>query len=236
MMNIKYEYEIEKCIYNNPLATEEDLKDFIREGEIIMSFPRGCLRLESKLSPEEGQRANFLLWCPEKFPADIAIQFEFKPLYEPGLAMVWFCANGKNNKDLFDSSLAPRWGEYHQYHSGDINGYHVSFFRRKNPNGERDFHTCNLRKSYGFYLVCQGADPIPDVHDVARFYRIQIVKYYGYIQFKIDDLLIYEWVDDGISYGPVLGEGYIGFRQMAPLIAEYSNLRVYTLRKKGGIK
>lgn len=35
-----------------------------------------------------------------------------------------------------------------------------SCYRRK-QRSERAFRTCNLRKSKGFYLVKQGADPIP---------------------------------------------------------------------------
>jgi hypothetical protein len=39
--------------------------------------------------------------------------------------------------------------------------------------------------------------------------------------------LIFTWEDDGATYGPRLQAGKIGFRQMAPLIAEYANLKVY---------
>lgn len=216
-------------VYRNPLASAADLADFIREGQPVLDFTGGVLRLSNGMSADAGQRANYLLWCPRKFPADIAVSFDFRPLEEPGLAMVWFCANGRDGKDLLDPSLAPRCGEYRQYHSGDINAYHASFFRRKNPD-ERVFHTCNLRKSRGFHLVCQGADPLPDVHDATRRYRIQVVKCGGRIGFSIDDLPIYDWYDDGVQYGPVLGEGYIGLRQMAPLVAEYANLEVRTIQ------
>ena len=49
--------------------------------------------------------------------------------------------------------------------------------------------------------------------------------------FSIDDLPVLQWVDDGESYGPILGGGKIGFRQMAPLIAEYANLQVHVVEK-----
>lgn len=48
-------------------------------------------------------------------------------------------------------------------------------FAEKSPE-ERVFHTCNLRKSCGFYLVAQGADPIPGVEDVVDFYRLAVIK------------------------------------------------------------
>ena len=41
---------------------------------------------------------------------------------------------------------------------------------------------------------------------------------------------MFSWQDDGEEYGAVLGGGKIGFRQMAPLIGEYSDLKVYELK------
>jgi hypothetical protein len=225
------EFETGNVIYENPLAGPDDVADFIAEGSPVTSFPMGKLRLENAMDPSAGQAANYLFWCPKKFPADVAISWSFRPIREPGLAMLWFCANGQDGKDLFDPSLAPRAGEYRQYHSSDINGYHGSYFRRKNPKGERSFHTANLRKSCGFHLVTQGADPIPSVIDVIDDYRIEVVKSGPWVRFSVNDLPLYTWHDDGETYGPVLGEGYIGFRQMAPLIADYSDLVVREVKQ-----
>jgi hypothetical protein len=77
--------------------------------------------------------------------------------------------------------------------------------------------------------VNQGADPIPSVIDILGNYQIEVLKCGGTIRFSVNDLVLYEWQDDGETYGSVLGEGYIGFRQMAPLIADYSNLVVRTV-------
>ena len=44
--------------------------------------------------------------------------------------------------------------------------------------------------------------------------------------YKDELVTIFSWEDEGKIYGPVLDEGKIGFRQMTPLIAEYSNLVV----------
>ncbi len=156
-----------ELIYENPLAAEADIKDFIMEGEAVITFPLGRMRLENKLSEKEGQKANYVLWCPEEFPSDVLITWDFYPVREPGLCMMFFAARGMGDQDLFDGSLQKRTGEYVQYHHGDINAFHISYFRRKEPD-ERSFHTCNLRKSYGFHLTAQGGDPIPDVADAKR--------------------------------------------------------------------
>ncbi|MCX7657851.1 MAG: YesU family protein [Oscillospiraceae bacterium] len=213
-------------IYFNPLACQEDLKNFVLEGMAGISFPQGRLRLESVLDQNEGQRANYVLWCPKDFPADFYAEWKFWPVREPGLCMAFFCAKGINGEDLFSPELSKRTGEYQMYHHGDINAYHVSYFRRKEPD-ERAFHTCNLRKSYGFHLVAQGADPIPCVHDANPPYEISLLKYGNKISFFIDGLEIFNFIDDGKTYGNVLGGGKIGFRQLAPFIGEYADFKVF---------
>ena len=186
--------ETPKLIYNNPLASKSDIDGFVLEGTANISFPEGKLRMENGLSAAQGQKANYVLWCP---------------------------------KDFFDESLQRRTGEYPLYHHGDINACHVSYFRRKEPD-ERSFHTCNLRKSYGFYLVAQGADPIPDVADASKPYKLGLLKYENQVRFFVNDLEVFNFNDDGTTYGPCLEGGKIGFRQLAPMIGEYSKLKVYS--------
>ena len=214
-----------KIIYENNLAKKEDIEGFVLEGQADISFPEGAMRLKSVIDPSEGQKANFVLWCPVSFPSDVSIEWEFRPIKEPGLAIMFFAAKGRSGVPVLDSSLSKRTGEYPQYHSGDINAFHVSYFRRKEPD-ERAFHTCNLRKSYGFHLVAQGADPIPDASNDSEWYRIRVVKKSGHVNFFINDLQIFEYIDDGVTHGDILTGGCIGFRQLAPMVAEYRNLRV----------
>ena len=217
-----------KLIYENSLATKEDVKDFTLEGSAKITFDDGVMRMENALSADIGQKANYVFWCDKVFPDNIAITWDFKPIKEPGLAIMFFAAMGINGKDIFDESIEKRNGEYKMYHHGDINAFHVSYFRRKEPD-ERQFHTCNLRKSYGFNLVSQGADPIPDVEDVKDWYHLKVEKTTDRVSFFVNDLKVFEYNDDGKEYGDYLREGRIGFRQLAPMIAEYSNLKVYSL-------
>jgi len=234
-------YHVGSLLYENPLATSDDLAGFRMEGPGTVSFPRRRMRLESTLDPGSdtdqaaNQRANLVCWCPKVFPDNIQITWEFTPLYEPGLAILFFAAVGKDGTDLFDPSLAPRNGPYTQYHHGEIDALHVSYFRRRYPS-ERAMHLCNLRKSYGFHMVAQGADPIPSVKDAIGPYKLRLIKIGPSVSFTIagvndwqPEIEVLRWTDDGQSYGPVLGAGRIGFRQMAPLIAEYANLRVQAL-------
>ncbi len=217
-----------KLIYENALSSTEDIKGFRLEGSAEIYFEQNKMRMKNALPPELGQKSNFVLWCPEEFPADIMVEWDFRPIEEPGLAILFFSAAGCQGEDLFDSSLQTRDGQYHLYHSGDINAYHVSYFRRRYES-ERGFHTCNLRKSAGNHLVIQGGDPIPDCADALEEYHITLTKKNGKITFMINDLTVFTWQDNGVEYGPVHGGGKIGFRQMAPMIGEYSNFRVFEL-------
>jgi len=223
-------YRLTDLLYDNPLASEADIKGFRMEGEAKTSFPKGRLRMENLRDPSEGQKSNFVFWCPEEFPADVAISWDFWPVREPGLCILFFAARGIQGQDIHDPKLAERTGEYRMYHHGDINAFHISYFRRRWPQ-ERAFHTCNLRKSYGFHMVAQGADPLPDVEDAAPPYHIKLIKCGPDIAFYINDLPLLRFVDDGETYGPPLGGGKIGFRQMAPLVAEYANLKVHAVAK-----
>lgn len=220
----------EKLLYENSLSSKEEIRDYILEGQAVIEFPGDCMRLTNALDREEGQKANYVLWCPVTFPESIRIEWEFRPVTDNGLCIMFFCADGKDGKDLFDPSLALRTGEYQQYHSGDMNAFHVSYFRRKEPE-ERRFHTCNLRKSWGFHLVAQGADPLPDAGDIDGFYQIRVEKNGDVVTFFINGLKIFTYEDDKKTYGPPLKGGKIGFRQLAPLTAEYKNLRVYELSR-----
>ncbi|RVX42199.1 uncharacterized protein DUF1961 [Nonomuraea polychroma] len=215
-----------EIVYRNPLATADDLEGFRMEGDGALSFPQGRMRLESRRPASDGQAANLVLWCPEDFPADITIEWDFWPVREPGLAIMFFHARGRNGEDLFDPALAERTGPYDQYHHGDIDAYHVSYFRRMWAS-ERALHTCNLRKSHGFHLVAQGPDPLPAVLDAEGPYAVRLDVKGTEIIFSINDLVSFRWVDDGSIGGSALAGGKIGFRQMAPLIGEYGNLRVW---------
>jgi hypothetical protein len=229
-------------LYTNPLTGPEDVADWIAEGPVSLARHRethddggtppaadprpGALLLSASRDEEEfGDHAHWTFWCPVEFPDRVRVSWQFLPLAEPGLAMVFFAAAGHGGRDLFSGGLAPRTGYYPQYHSGDIDALHVSYFRHKYAE-ERAFRTCNLRKSSGFELVAQAADPLPPTEDALDFYRMELVKDGPDVAFSINGLPVLAWRDGS---GNVLGGGYLGFRQMAPLRAAYRNLVVQTL-------
>jgi hypothetical protein len=217
-----------ELLYENALASPAAVADWCLEGPGALSFPLRRMRLESAADPQLGQAANLVLWCPRVFPDRLCISWDFWPIQEPGLCILFFAATGYDGRHVLDPGLKPRTGPYEQYHHGDIHALHISYFRRKHPD-ERAFTTCNLRKSHGFHLVAQGADPLPGVADAKGPYRLRLYKDGPRVSFYINQLLCLEWLDDGVSFGPLRTTGQIGFRQMAPLIADYANFQVHAL-------
>lgn len=215
--------------YQNSLSAPDLLADWIVEGPArIDQGPNGIMLSSSRDEAEAGDQAHFTVWCPEVFAGSIRLEWSFRPISEPGLAMIFFAASGHSAGGLFSAGQCPRDGLYSQYHSGDVDALHLSYFRHKWAS-ERAFRTCNLRKSAGFHLVAQGADPLPPAEDADGFYRLRIDKRGPHVAFFINDLPILSWQDTGEIGGPPLGAGHIGLRQMAPLVAEYRDFSVTPL-------
>lgn len=216
-------------VYRNALASPADMQGWVAEGPVGTTHPGDGLELFSTAdvaaleAAGRGDHAHLTFWCPEVFAADVEIAWDVRPLAGRGLAMLFFAATGTQGRDLFDPTLPARTGFYPQYHSGEVSTLHVSYLRARWP-GERRFRTCNLRRSPGFRLVAQGADPLPDAADADGHYRVRVRKTGSEVSFAVDDLELFRWTDP-----EPLGPGRIGFRQMAPLRAHYRHLEVTPL-------
>jgi len=229
-------FEETELLYRNPLSSPEDIAEWTLEGNAAITFPRGRMRMENTDDPNGVDEPHYVHWCPERFPDEIKVGWDFWPLQEPGLCMIFFAATGIDGEHVLDPALQNRTGIYDQYVNGDINALHLSYFRRNHhgPDGAKDeieFQTVNLRKSKGFHLVQRGGDPIPSVKDANPPYRIEVVKCGPEVAFHVDGTQVLRWVDDGETYGPPLEDGSIGFRQMAPTMGEYADLTVHAVER-----
>ncbi|KAH7085211.1 hypothetical protein BKA63DRAFT_499199 [Paraphoma chrysanthemicola] len=215
----------EKLLYRNTFNSSEAIAGWVAEGPLNATVSNNTLELRGAGGPDD----YFVYWLPEVFPDRIRIKWEFTPIQEPGLAMFFFGAASVAGGSIFDEGLKPRNGSYAQYHSSDIRTLHASYFRRRWPE-ERAFHLANLRKSPGFNLVAQGADPLPPVADAkGAYYKVEVVKDKREVKFSVNGLLLFSFDDTKTETGPVIREGRIAFRQMQPLIARYRNLEVWSL-------
>ena len=208
-----------KPIYQTAFDDPGELKNWQLEGGKRAGIENGKFILEN------ASRENHLVcWLKQEVPADFLLEFKMRPKdRKEGLAIAFFSARGLNGESIFDPKLKPRTGAYPQYNRGDLNAYHVSYWK----GGD---NTPNLRKSAGFHLVAQGANLVKDATaDV--FQTIRVYKRGGKIRLLVDDVVGLAWDDDSKSFGPVLGSGWIALRQMGHTVrCEYDDLKIYPLR------
>lgn len=209
-------------LYANPLRSETDIEDWVAEGPVNLSFDDGWLRMASEYPSggPGGLSGHIVLWCPVETPADFVAEWDFQ-IVKPDLAIVFFSARGRDDKDLFDPSLNPRNGDFAGYTRGDIDSYHISYHSHHRL-------TSNLRKNHGFYMPATG--PNPEAFSSSKIRRARLMKNGGHIQMTLDDKVIIDYHDDGERYGPVLGGGRIGLRQMRGMVGRYGDFRIYEVR------
>jgi len=188
-----------------------------------VSVAKGRLVLES----EPGQRDNHLVcWLDREMPAQFVLEFSVRPQNrQEGLNIVFLSTRGAHGESIFDSALKPRNGVFRQYHSSDLNGYHISYWA-----GGRG--TANVRKNTGFQLVATGPDQIRAAPADA-FQVVRIYKNGGTIRLTVDDVISVAFDDDGKTHGTVWNHsGWMGLRQMGHTVrCEYDHLKVYPLKR-----
>ncbi len=210
-----------ELLYENSLASDKEMKGWKMEGPGVIELKDSWMHMYSP--NEEG---HHVYWCPEDFPADFMAEWELQNM-EPdaGLCIVFFAAKGINGDDIFDPSLKSRDGVFRQYTKSDLNNYHISYYANGKDKPGREIS--HIRKNQGFNLVKQGEPGVP-VNSI-EIHKITLIKNGNQISMDVDDRNIIDWTDDGVQYGPVLGGGKIGFRQMQWTHFRYRNFKVWSL-------
>lgn len=197
----------------------DTLKDWKLEGGKAMRIVDGKLVLESDAADVKN---HLVCWLVKEMPADFLLEFKVRPRdRKDGLNILFFNTRGLRGESIFDSALAPRTGDFKQYHSGDLNGYHISYWA-----GERG--TANVRKNKGFALVATGPDFVVKAPPEA-WQTIRLYKRGGTIRLMVDDIISVAFDDDGKTHGPAWTHpGWLGLRQMAHTIrCEYDDLKIF---------
>lgn len=208
-------------IYTSALQSPADTAGWRMEGEGKVLFQNGWMEM---FSPNEKDHQVF--WCPANLPADFIAEWEVQNRKQgPGLCIVFFAASGKQGEDLFSPKLPRRDGTFNQYTRGAINNYHISYYANAKDDPGRT--TAHLRKNAGFHKVQDQYPGIP-IHS-ENIHRIRLTKNQGHLLMQIDDRTVIDWQDDGKTYGPILGGGKFGFRQMKWTRFAYRNLVIRTL-------
>ncbi|MCC7495465.1 MAG: DUF1961 family protein [Fimbriimonadaceae bacterium] len=220
--DVDWEHPAWRTTFDDPA----ELAQWRLEGGRQISIADGRLVLESTHQgpTSVAEDDHLVAWLDRELPGDFLLEFSLRPQNrQQGLNIVFFNTRGLHGESVFDPALAPRDGLFKQYHSGDLNGYHLSDWA-----GDRG--SANVRKNKGFKLVASGPDRIAaapaEAWSVVRLY-----KRGGLIRLAVDDVIAVGFDDDGQTWGPVWNHpGWIGLRQMAHTVrCEYDHLTVWPL-------
>ncbi len=168
----------------------------------------------------DDQRSHMVVWNRTVFPPDFLLELEMSPDGSMGgLALVLFCATGKDGQDIFDLSLPPRRGNYAAYHSEAIANYTDSYWSR---NTAVESVTNRLRKNPGFKEVASGPSFTTGRTDVKH--RLRILKIGRHLEVEVNGNVALRFDDPE----PPLGPGRIGLRSMAGVTrVAYDNFQVW---------
>ena len=197
--------------------------DWVLEGKATARTEDGRLVLTN-------DPGHLVFWNTRAFPADVLIEFGVSPAHaNEGLNILFFAARGQDGGSIFDEKQPMRDGLFKTYHSGAIDCYHVSYWAT-GPGGE-ERGTSHIRKNRGFHIVSMGRDFIanqgPGPH------RVRLLKLGPEIIVEVGGKIAVRWKDDGTTFGPVLGDGLIGLRQMAHTgECRYTYFKVHAVKPK----
>jgi hypothetical protein len=216
-----------RLLLDLPLASQDDIDEWILEGPGEVTFKDGWMQMRStRPDASGGVNGHIVNWCPNDFPADFVAEWEVQVLSDWGLNIVFFAAKGENGEDIFDPSLPARDGTFTHYIKGAVKSYHISY--HANTPGAPGRSTSNLRKNNRFLLISAGPVAIPA--DSREVHQVRLVKDGAHIQLQVDGRVSIDYVDPGTDrYGPVYGGGKFGLRQMQWTVARYRNLKIWRL-------
>ena len=206
-----------------------DGRDWVFEGPGKAWTQCGRLHIESARPKEAG---HVVLWNTRAFPADFLLEFGMSPQDSSmGLNIVFFCATSRVGGGIFDLGLPRRDGVFRNYHSGALDSYHVSYWAVAPTGVPR--RTANLRKNHGFFLPACGTDRIAG--QGVGPHTVRLLKVGNKIWLETRGQLSLVFDDDGATYGPVLGGGRMGLRQMGHTHrASYTHFKVWKVGARSG--
>jgi len=221
-----------KLIYTSKMSTQADIADWILEGPAEITFKENSMIMQSKVpNPPAGTNGHFNIWCPADFPKCFIAEWEYRPVSEYGISLVFFATRGLNGENIFDPTLAKRDGVFQPYVNGDIHNYWIVFYSNHLRMRVTNYATTYLNKSSPSSILSIGKTGI--VPGSTVFHHVRLIKDDGHIQFQVNDKVVLDFIDTGSDrWGPVLDGGKFSFRQMAFTIGAYKNFNVWDLKNR----
>jgi len=208
-----------KVIYENKFDAPLKQDEWQLEGPMTMKVEAGRLVVRND--------NHVTFWLKKKCPRDFMAAWDFQPSQLEGLAIVFISCDGLGGKDLFDPTLKKRSGQFHQYTRGDVRSYHFSYYA-----GTRG--SANARKNPGLFMVGMCRDIISEDLKAGKKgpWRVAVARRGNRIDVSVDKKRLLTFIDDGTTWGPAHGGGYLGLRQMKrSKLIWYDNLVIRELKQ-----
>jgi hypothetical protein len=186
---------------------------------------RGSARTEKGRLRLDNGDDHAVLWLNRVFPANFLLEFTIQ-LENPsaGLNLVFFAAAGRDGSDIFALSQPRRAAVFKAYHTGTLDAYHASYWAVDAGGVARG--TSHVRKNHGFNLVALGQDFLADAGPGPH--TVRVLKVGSLIEIETNGRIAVRFNDDGLTFGPALGAGAIGLRQMSHTgVCAYTRFRVW---------
>ena len=218
-----------KLSYEASFTKPNDLEGWVQQGCLTDPFrmremrttPDGLL-LDTPAQIENETRVY--LWSPRNFEGDIAVEFEFRPERDTGLALLVIQASGMQREDFITGHPRRTTGSMATIINDRVRNYHWEFFRRYDFN-LRNGNTNVLAKNP--FQRPMGMSSSPTL-ELGKFYRLQMVQEGRRLRGMIDGRLVLDVEDDPhINLGPVYNFGRIGLRLMYDTRMTFRNLKVW---------
>jgi len=167
-----------------------------------------------------------VLWNTREFPSDILIEFGIIPYNrENGLAIIFFANRNRQGGSPFDLWTEKRDGHFRRYTSGQLNGYHISYWagNRRSVRMRKNNEGVSFQEAVGIDRIHNGGPPP---------YKVRILKTGGVVRVETNGKLALKY-DDDENRGPICKGGWIGLRHMG--FSEqviYTHFRVWKVEKK----
>ena len=208
-----------KVIYQNSFDGPLNKAEWRLEGPATMKAEDGRLVVRNS--------DHVTFWLKKKCPRDFVAAWDFQPSQLEGLAIVFIACDGLRGKDLFDPALRKRTGQFNQYTRGDVRSYHFSYYA-----GTRG--SANARKNPGLFMVGMCRDIISEDLKAGKKgpWRVAVARRGSRIDVSVDKQRLITFIDDGKTWGPAHGSGYLGLRQMKrSKLIRYDNLVIRELKQ-----
>ena len=215
--------------YQVSFTRSQDLKGWIQQGctterykmKALETTPEGLL-----MQTPDGihNETRMYLWSPQNFEGDIAVQYDFRPEQDSGLALLVVQASGMQREDFINDHPLRTSGSMSTIITDRVRNYHWEFFRR----------TGDVRADLGTQVLVKNPWLRPlgmatlDRLAVNQWHRLLFVKEGAHIRTVLDGRWVFDLHDDPFNNtGPIFNFGRIGLRLMYQTRMRFRDLKVW---------